>query len=41
MTTQHVMSDGYRFADSFEVGLTLTLDGIGRLLDPGELTAPA
>lgn len=40
MTTQHVMSDGYRFADSFEVGLTLTLDGIGRLLDPGELAAP-
>lgn len=29
--TQHVLTEGYAFADSFRVGLDLTLDGLERL----------
>lgn len=31
--TQHVLRDGYSFADSFEVGLELVLDSLERLQD--------
>ena len=29
--TEHVLTEGYSFGDSFEVGLDLTLDSLGRL----------
>lgn len=30
--TQHVLTPGYAFEDSFEVGLTMVLDGLNTLL---------
>ncbi len=33
--TEHAMKPGYDFADEFEVGLDVILDGLERLRDPG------
>ena len=41
-TTEHVMRPGYRFGDSFELGLDLLLDGIAAAgLEPSAAGAPS
>ncbi len=33
MATDHVMQPGYDFADEFEIGLEVVLDGLARISD--------
>jgi hypothetical protein len=33
--TEHAMKPGYDFADEFEVGLDVILDGLERMQNPG------